>query len=110
MLYTYRPPASTQAGTGGAADTCRSTPPTSFSMVPARQLRPGDCILSAGQQGSGQAGARVTDIQHVVLPGRVAPFTMHGTLVVDGVLASSYGTHGHAPHTLIHAALAPLRW
>ena len=46
-------------------------------------------------------------LKFVNVSGAYAPLTVEGNLVVDGVLASSYGSF---PHGLAHAALAPLRW
>ena len=40
--------------------------------------------------------------------GYAAPLTQAGTLLVDGILVSSYAVV--ASHTLAHAAMAPVRW
>lgn len=63
---------------------------------------------SAREPGFGPA--RVERIDRVYGPGMVSPFTLEGTLVVDGVLASSYATHSALSAEVAHAALGPLRW
>ena len=75
--------------------------------MPASAVRAGDCVLSAA--GGGTAAA-VVRVEHVRLAGKVAPLTMQGTLVVDGLLASAYATRGLLSHGVAHAAVAPLRW
>ena len=100
LLFTSR-----RAG-GGAG--CSSAAPATFAAVPASAVRAGDCVLTA-DGGSGPAAA-VVRVERVQLPGKVAPLTMQGTLVVDGLLASAYATRGLVSHTVSHAALAPLRW
>jgi len=54
--------------------------------IPASRLKKGDrCILSGNE-----SWATVTEIKQVVRKGVYAPFTVSGTIVVNGVLASSY--------------------
>ena len=42
-----------------------------------------------------------------VISGAYVPLTEHGTIIVDGVLASCYASFNHQ---LAHFFLAPLRW
>ena len=44
---------------------------------------------------------------HHVLPGAFAPLTQEGNIVVDGVMASCYGSYNH---DVAHIIMAPLRW
>ncbi len=53
--------------------------------------------------------ANVTEIAVVEKQGLYAPGTMDGTIIVNGVWASSY-SNSLASHKLIHNAFAPLRW
>lgn len=53
--------------------------------------------------------ARVDALARVRARGKVAPLTLEGSLVVDGVWASAYATHGLVSQRASHAALAPLR-
>jgi hypothetical protein len=57
-------------------------------MVPARTVLVGDRILIA--IGGRLVPAEVEAIRHVTKQGLYAPLTWHGTLLVNGVLASSY--------------------
>ncbi|KAL4452465.1 hypothetical protein ABPG75_008127 [Micractinium tetrahymenae] len=95
-----------------------------YTARPASALRPGQYVwseaplaLPSSTNNPGQPAhepafgpARVERIEAVHGPGMVSPFTMDGTLVVDGVLASSYATHSALSTEAAHAALAPLRW
>ena len=78
--------------------------------MPASAVRAGDCVLSAAGGGTAAAAAAVVRVEHVRLAGKVAPLTMQGTLVLDGLLASAYATRGLLSHGVAHAAVAPLRW
>lgn len=50
----------------------------------------------------------VTDVRTVQDVGLYAPHTMHGDLVVDGIVVSGYSRAVHPD--LAHALLAPVRW
>ena len=52
----------------------------------AEDIQVGDILQAKGQS----SGARVVEIQVVQRTGMYAPFTTDGTLVVDGIVASSY--------------------
>ena len=43
----------------------------------------------------------------VPIPDAFVPLTMEGNIVVDGVLASCYGSYNH---DLAHIAMTPMRW
>merc|ERR1712142_301458 len=51
--------------------------------------------------------ARVTKVTTHVENGYYNPLTEEGTIVVDGVLTSCYGSY---PHWLAHLAMTPARW
>lgn len=93
-----------------------STRPSDFSARPAFMVHTGDYVWSRLPSDSGDviaAGfgpARVVSVTRVPAAGMVAPFTLDGTLVVDGVLASSYATYGIVSAETAHAMLAPVRW
>ena len=59
------------------------------------------------QYGEKTGMTRVVDIILEQKTGAYVPLTMAGTLLVDGVLVSSYTNTGH---WLAHTAMAPLRW
>jgi hypothetical protein len=85
--------------------------PSDFTARPASTLRPGDYVWSRAGLGSFKfAPARVESVVLVRGVGKIAPFTLDGSLVVDGMLASSYATHGLVSAEASHAILAPLRW
>jgi hypothetical protein len=60
------------------------------TAVPARQVQVGDSMWVASAAGQGCEVARVVAVDDVLAQGLVAPFTMTGTLVAGGVVASSY--------------------
>ncbi|KAJ8393890.1 hypothetical protein AAFF_G00056190 [Aldrovandia affinis] len=73
----------------------------------ASDVRPGQCVLTARE---GEARGRLSRVAWVRLQedrGTFAPLTRHGTLVVNGVLASCYAAVDQ--HRLAHWAFAPLR-
>ncbi|XP_061092041.1 indian hedgehog signaling molecule a [Conger conger] len=73
----------------------------------ASDARPGQCVLTAG---GGQGRARLSRVAWVRLQedqGTYAPLTHHGTLVVNGIVASCYAAVDQ--HGLAHWAFAPLR-
>lgn len=75
----------------------------------ASEVRPGQCVLAArGEAGSRTSFSAVTSVQERRSTGLYAPLTQHGSLVVNGVLASCYAAVDS--HRLAHWALAPLRF
>lgn len=76
---------------------------TSVGLKAAAFVGKGDrLILSTGLQ------TVVTNIGTVRTKGLFNPQTVHGDIVVDGLIASTYTTHFHP--VLAHASLHPLRW
>merc|ERR1711890_226352 len=73
----------------------------SIKSVLAKEVNPGDMVVT--ENGFSQ----VKLVTLVVKSGAYVPLTDAGTLMVDGVLVSSYT---NAPHWLAHIVLAPLRW
>lgn len=76
--------------------------------VAAAQVQVGDVLHSS------MGASKVTKISSVERAGIYAPLTTGGTLLVDGVLASSYISVGNkdstiSDHALIHMALSPYR-
>jgi hypothetical protein len=54
--------------------------------------------------------ANFAAVREVVLTGAFNPVSLEGTLVVDGVAASSYNSHvANFPPAVLHALLSPLR-
>ena len=51
---------------------------------------------------------KVSNVSDVLKQGYLAPLTDEGTLLVNEVAASCYGTI--SSHRLAHAVLAPMRW
>ncbi|KAL0985612.1 hypothetical protein UPYG_G00159440 [Umbra pygmaea] len=72
----------------------------------ASAVRPGQCVLTAGP-GLRTHLSPITWVQIRVDTGAFAPLTHHGSLVVDGVLASCYAAMDQ--HHLAHWAFEPLR-
>ncbi|KAG7463770.1 hypothetical protein MATL_G00180210 [Megalops atlanticus] len=93
----------TEGNCSGGAAAARGGMRTIF----ASDARPGQCVLTAGGEGSGGRLERVAWVQLREDRGAYAPLTRHGTLVVDGVLASCYAAMDQ--HRLAHWAFAPLR-
>ncbi|XP_045909668.1 indian hedgehog B protein-like isoform X2 [Micropterus dolomieu] len=86
--------------TGGLRD-----PKTVF----ASEVRPGQCILtSQGKVGSQATLSVVNFVEEQRSTGLYAPLTQHGSVVVNGVLASCYAAVDN--HYLAHWVLAPLRF
>ncbi|XP_020333154.1 indian hedgehog B protein-like [Oncorhynchus kisutch] len=74
----------------------------------ASDVRPGQCVLTAGGDKGPQAHLSPVAWTHIqVDTGAFAPLTRHGSLVVDGVLASCYAAMDQ--HHLAHWAFGPLR-
>ncbi|XP_037332640.2 indian hedgehog B protein-like [Pungitius pungitius] len=78
-----------------------------LGAVYASDARPGQCVLvSPGEAGRGRL-SRITRVSVRESRGAFAPLTQHGTLVVDGVVASCYAVVDQ--HSLAHWAFSPLR-
>uniref|UniRef100_A0A3Q1GFL6 Hedgehog protein n=1 Tax=Acanthochromis polyacanthus TaxID=80966 RepID=A0A3Q1GFL6_9TELE len=75
----------------------------------ASEVRPGQCVFaSAGEPRSQARLSLVTFVEEQRSTGLFAPLTQHGSIVVNGVLASCYAAVDS--HHLSHWALAPLRF
>lgn len=80
-----------------------------LGAVFASEVRPGQCVLtSQGKVGSGSTLSVVTFVEEQRSTGLYAPLTQHGSIVVNGVLASCYAAVDN--HHLSHWVLAPLRF
>lgn len=68
----------------------------------------GDFLHTAQPDQSSMVPDEVVSAQSVVMDAGVfAPLTSSGTIVVDGIVASCYGSF--YSHSLVHSAMAPLR-
>lgn len=75
----------------------------------ASEVQPGQCVLtSQGKVGSNATLSVVTSVKEQRSTGLYAPLTQHGSIVVNGVLASCYAAVDN--HHLAHWVLAPLRF
>nr|XP_019959665.1 PREDICTED: indian hedgehog B protein-like isoform X2 [Paralichthys olivaceus] len=85
--------------------------PGTLRTVYASDARPGQCVLVLeGKPGQNHREGRLSRITQVTLRerrGAFAPLTQHGTVVVDGVVASCYAMVDQ--HSLAHWAFSPLR-
>lgn len=76
--------------------------------VYASEARVGQCVLVAeGEGGLKGRFSQIVQVGVIVSRGAFAPLTEHGTLVVNGVVASCYAVIDE--HSLAHWAFAPLR-
>jgi hypothetical protein len=67
---------------------------------------PGDELVTVSSNGSATTSSRVLVVTREVGElGMYAPLTAAGRIVVDGVVSSTYATHGHLqiPHCALHA-------
>ncbi|XP_030217797.1 indian hedgehog B protein-like [Gadus morhua] len=100
---------------GNCTEGAEPTPGDAMMAVYASDARPGQCVLvvAPGNSDGGDQGGRLSRVVGVSgargggRKGAYAPLTAHGTLVVDGMLASCYAAVDG--HELAHAAFAPLR-
>ncbi|XP_038838001.1 indian hedgehog B protein-like [Salvelinus namaycush] len=97
--------------TDGNCSVGESSKGAGMQTMYASDVRPGQCVLTAGGAG-GDKGPQahlspVAWIHIQVDTGAFAPLTGHGSLVVDGVLASCYAAMDQ--HHLAHWAFGPLR-
>ncbi|XP_040003586.1 indian hedgehog B protein-like [Xiphias gladius] len=75
----------------------------------ASEVRPRQCVLALqGKVGSQTTLSVVTFVEEQRSTGLYAPLTQHGSIVVNGVLASCYAAVDN--HHLAHGVLAPLRF
>lgn len=82
---------------------------TGLRTVFASDVQPGQCVLtSLGRAGSEATLSAVTFVEMRRSTGLYAPLTQHGSIVVDGVLASCYAVVDQ--HHLAHWVLAPLQF
>ena len=97
-----------------ARGNCSGVAAGALRTVYASDVRPGHCVLTTegGVEAGVEAGAEarpsaVTWVELREESGAYAPLTQHGSLVVDGVLASCYAAVDQP--RLAHWALGPLR-
>ncbi|CAL8240898.1 unnamed protein product [Merluccius merluccius] len=96
----------TDAPLPGAAAASSGPGSGSPRTVFASEVRPGQCVLT-WRRGAAVTPSGVTAVGVRRGRGLYAPLTLHGSLVVDGVLASCYAAVDQP--RLAHWALAPLR-
>merc|ERR1712055_85965 len=77
-----------------------------YKDVLAEDVNIGDSVIVV-EDGDYVNKSRVVKIEAEKLDGAYVPLTEHGTLLVDGVLCSSY-TNG--PHDWAHVLMTPARW
>lgn len=78
-----------------------------YTYADGRMLAAGNVVRGQKMTSGRGAALAVEDVRRVLRPGRFAPHSMHGDLLVNDVLVSSYTTEVHP--SLAHALLAPVR-
>ncbi|KAM4689806.1 sonic hedgehog protein [Discoglossus pictus] len=81
---------------------------TSFKSIFASNIRPGDQVYIVDRNLMRLKSVQVKKVYFEEDTGAYAPLTTHGTVVVDGVLASCYAVI--EDHRWAHMAFAPLRF
>ncbi|MBN3303455.1 desert hedgehog protein [Amia ocellicauda] len=81
--------------------------PQRYQASYASRAQPGQYVLTQGGAGGQLRPSRVVSVSLEEADGVFAPLTEHGTLIVDGVLASCYAVV--EDHRLAHWAFGPLR-
>lgn len=86
--------------------------PEHLVLIDGKGFIPAGTVTLCDSVWVGQVGimksARVTCIRREERKGAIAPITLEGTIVVDGVAASCYAVLKH--HALFHLAMAPARF
>ncbi|CAF2334010.1 unnamed protein product [Rotaria sp. Silwood2] len=73
----------------------------------ASQVQIGDYLYLVGNGYLSAIQTKVTSVKNVQLFDAYAPLTLEGTLVVNDVVVSCYGTY---MHSLVHWIMIPRRW
>ena len=73
----------------------------------ANEVQAGDYVYLKDDGYSSASAVRVAAIKMVELPDAYAPLTLEGTLVVNDIVVSCYGTYTHSS---VHLIMAPRRW
>ena len=84
---------------------------TASTIVPARDLAPGDALLARGCSAQFWTSHVVQAVRNTTMHGYYAPLTDSGSILVNGVAASCYaqGETRNVPHWLMHLGMKPLR-